>query len=288
MFKAFKEYSFRYRKELKIVEINRIVNRYKAKGYQLTLRQLYYQLVAAGVVKNTVKEYENVIYLVNRARLAGRIDWMAITDRSRLLNGQEHYTDPRQALESLAYSYSIDKWKTQENYVEVWIEKDALLDVVGEVARELDVNYMSSKGYFSASSLFEASMRFKAQAQLGKTSYVLYLGDHDPSGLDMSRDCEDRLELFEADVQFKRIGLSKDQIETYQVPSSPAKLSDARAKKYIEAHGKLSYEIDALGPDIIQSIIRSNVLNLRDNEKYQKRVDKELRGKQLLVGGLPK
>lgn len=288
MFKDFKDYSFRYRKELKIVEINRIVNRYRAKGYQLTLRQLYYQLVAAGVIKNTVKEYENIIYLVNRARLAGRIDWMAITDRSRLLNGQEHYTDPKQALESLAYSYSIDKWKTQENYVEVWVEKDALLDVVGEVAKELDVNYMSSKGYFSASSLFEASMRFKAQAQLGKTSHVLYLGDHDPSGLDMSRDCEDRLELFEADVQFKRIGLSKDQIDTYQVPSSPAKLSDVRAKKYIEAHGKLSYEIDALGPDIIQSIIRSNVLNLRDEEKYQKHVDKELRGKQLLIGGLPK
>lgn len=285
---AFRDIVFHEHTEKKLVEINRIIFKYKAQGYQLTLRQLYYQLVIAGVIKNERREYQNLIYLVNRGRLAGRIDWMAITDRGRLINGQDHYTSPKQALESLAHSYSIDKWKTQDNYVEVWFEKDALSDIVGEIARDLDINYLSGKGYFSTSALFEASLRFKAQIKAGRKPHILYIGDHSPSGLDMANACKSRLEMFGAGVEFKRIGLTKEQIELYDIPPSPVRMGDMRSSKYVKLHGKKSWEIDALGPDVIQNIIRTNVLNLRDEEKYQKRVAKELLSKQLLMGVLNK
>lgn len=283
MKQAFKDYFFRVAQQRKLVEINRVIYRYQVKGYQLTLRQLYYQLVAAGVIKNTIKEYENLVYLVNRGRLAGEIDWMAITDRSRLLSGQEHSTSPKQALTALAATYRIDKWKTQENYVEIWIEKEALLDIIGEVAADLDVHYMSSRGYFSTSALYEASLRFKAKAQAGKQSHVLYLGDHDPSGIDMMRDIEDRLLMFGSGVQFKTIGLTQEQIELYKLPPSPAKISDSRYSSYVAKFGKQSWELDALGPEIIQDITRRQVLNLRDDEAYREREAKELKGKQLLM-----
>lgn len=79
---------------------------------------------------------------------------------------------------------------------------------------------------------------------------ILHLGDHDPSGIDMTRDISDRLELFGADVEVKRIALNWDQIDEFTPPPNPAKLSDSRAGAYIAEYGDESWELDALEPTL--------------------------------------
>ena len=111
--------------------VNEVINEYSAQGYELTLRQAYYQLVARGYIPNNERSYKNIGSLINDGRLAGLIDWNAITDRTRNLRGNTHWDTPVDVIYSAKYSYLLNKWKDQPNYVEVWVEKDALVDVVG-------------------------------------------------------------------------------------------------------------------------------------------------------------
>ena len=54
-----------------IGKIERIMQEYIADGFVLTVRQLYYQLVARDIIPNTEWSYKNTVSLVNNARLAG-------------------------------------------------------------------------------------------------------------------------------------------------------------------------------------------------------------------------
>lgn len=122
-----------YKKTLALIEtINSVINEYQRQGYTLTLRQTYYQLVARGYIENSENSYERIGDTIDKARLAGLIDWEAITDRTRYLRASSHWTTPADIINSASYSYRLDKWAYQPNYIEVWIEKDALVDVVGK------------------------------------------------------------------------------------------------------------------------------------------------------------
>lgn len=122
-----------------IRKVNEVVSDYHAQGYDLTLRQVYYQMVARDIIPNNQRSYKNLGSLINDARLAGLIDWNAIEDRTRNLRGNSHWDDPGEIVSSAAYSYHLDHWEGQQNYVEVWVEKDALIGVVGQICERLDV-----------------------------------------------------------------------------------------------------------------------------------------------------
>ena len=97
------------------------------------------------------------------------------------------------------------------------------------------------------------------------------IGDHDPSGIDMSRDIQERLNnLFGAEVELKRIALNMKQIEAYNPPPNPAKLTDTRCQKYISLYGRQSWELDALEPSVLNQLITYNVLQFRDESLFQK------------------
>lgn len=194
----YKEIRFRQSSLDLIRLVNEVINDYKAQGYELTLRQVYYQLVARGYIPNNERSYKNVGNLINDGRLAGLIDWYAITDRTRNLRGNSHWDTPSEVIASAKYSYLLDKWEGQPNYVEVWVEKDALVDVVGQACRPLDVPYFSCRGYTSQSEMWMAAQRFRRQ-DFREQRIIIHLGDHDPSGIDMTRDIQERLDMFGAD-----------------------------------------------------------------------------------------
>jgi hypothetical protein len=145
---------------LKIIQqAEAICDDYARQGYDLTLRQLYYQFVAKGLIPNKDTEYDRLGSIINDARLAGLLDWEHITDRTRNLASWIQFENPAECIEDAASSYGIDLWEDQENRVEVWVEKEALAGVVSQVASRFAVPYFSCRGYVSQSEMHAAGRR---------------------------------------------------------------------------------------------------------------------------------
>ncbi|AQY50481.1 hypothetical protein PWEIH_00500 [Listeria weihenstephanensis FSL R9-0317] len=260
----YKETRFKPESLALIEKVNHIIADFHQKGYELTLRQVYYQLVASDVIENKERSYKNLGTLISNARLSGLIDWYAIVDRTRFLRGRNYDHSPDDSVNALSNSYKTNPWVGQPNHVEVWVEKDALVDIVGQIANKMDVRFFSCRGYVSQSAMWQAAQRLSNAYKMGKDVTILHLGDHDPSGQDMSRDIEDRLNTFEVYPDVKRIALNMDQIELYNPPPNPTKLTDSRAGEYIKQFGYESWELDALQPEVIDALIRSHVEPLID------------------------
>ena len=259
-----------------IIEIaNDIISDYAADGMRLTLRQLYYQFVARAYIPNKQKEYDNLGAIINKARLGGFIDWNAIEDRTRSKKSNTHWRDPGHIIKAARSGFMVDHWKGQDNRVEVWIEKEALVGVIAEICDDLDVTYFACRGYVSASEMWAAAMRMQDYAEGGQYTVILHLGDHDPSGMDMTRDIEDRHRLFGGCEDIRRIALNMKQIRKYSPPPNPAKLTDSRCAAYIDEYGPESWELDALEPRVLKALIEKHVSKLRDMDAYQEQLTLE-------------
>ena len=265
---AYLEKKFQPKSLALIEKINEIVNSYQQQGYSLTLRQTFYQLVSRGDIPNLQSEYKRIGALLNDARWSGLVSWTAIEDRTRHLNALSHWNNPGEIVTSAANSYHVDLWTGQPKYTEVWIEKEALLDIAWRAASSFDVPCFACKGFPSASELWRAAARFKAHGRQGQDCSILYLGDHDPSGLDIPRDIADRLKLFYADVQIKRLALNMDQIQQYNPPPNFAKESDKRYPAYKALYGKHSWELDALDPHVLNELISENIISCLDRKMF--------------------
>jgi len=268
---------------LAIIEAaNRIIDEYQAQGFTLTLRQAYYQFVSRGLLANKQTEYKRLGSILNDARLAGLIDWDAIEDRTRNVRTVSSWDDPSEIIKSAAQSYKEDLWKGQKYRVEVWIEKDALLGVIEPACNRWRLPYYACRGYSSQSEQYRAGKRFAEWQENGQRPIVFHLGDHDPSGIDMTRDNSDRLEMFaERAIPVERLALNMDQVRRYNPPPNPAKESDGRAAGYIERFGRSSWELDALDPRVIDQLIENAVrkrisLDLWNASKQEEQENRDL------------
>ena len=276
--------NFSAAKLVMIEQANAIMVEYARQGFDITLRQLYYQFVSRDLIPNKQEEYSKLGDLISDARLAGLIDWHHIVDRTRNLRGNTHWEKPSDILQSCAYQFCLDKWQDQTYYVEVWVEKDALVGIVGQAAAALDVPYFSCRGYTSQSEMWSASQRILKQHKLGKKCVIIHLGDHDPSGIDMSRDILGRLKLFTDDkISVLRVALNMVQVKKYNPPPNPAKVTDSRYEAYKKLHGEYSWELDALDPQVLTDIIRRAVARYCDQALFDARKAKEARARTLLI-----
>lgn len=256
--------------------LNGILDEYAQQGYDLSLRQLYYQGVARGYIENSQKSYSKIGDLVSAGRLAGLIDWDMIVDRGRVSISNTHWTSPADIVDAAASQYKIDKWKEQPNHIEVMVEKQALEGVLIPVCRKLDVTFRANKGYTSQSMMYRLGKDLAEIHGTGKDIHVLYFGDHDPSGLDMDRDVAERLLLFSGlSVSFERLALKYAQVQILNPPENPAKITDSRAKQYIKMYGASSWELDAVEPKELARLVEAAVVNLRDDSLWQDALDEE-------------
>jgi hypothetical protein len=257
--------------------INGIVEEYNAQNYRLTLRQLYYQLVSRDVIPNKTEEYAKLSVLLGKGRMAGYVDWDAIEDRIRRPYLPYWVHDVPGAIEDIVKQYRLDRQEGQDNYIEVWVEKDALSGVLKRVTSEYHVNLMVNRGYSSITAMHDAYNRFKRAERRGESGVILYLGDHDPSGVDMVRDISSRLTEFGVDVEVDHIALTDEQIAKYNPPPNPTKVSDPRAKDYIAKYGNTSWEVDALRPDVLHKLVTSSIESRIDMDLFngQKRREEE-------------
>lgn len=252
-----------------IGQINQMVDRYQKQGLRLTVRQIYYQFVTMNIVPNNGKSYGIVQSAINDGRMAGLISWTAIEDRNRDLMGHRTYSTPQTALKGLAATYKRDLWEDQPMRAEVWVEKAALLGVIEQICSKLRVDFYAQRGYNSQSNQWEAGQRFANYTRKGQRVIVFHLGDHDPSGIDMTRDNREKLELFAGTpIIVQRLALNRDQIDKYNPPPQWAKDTDVRHAAYKEEHGEHSWELDALEPTVIQKLITDAVLRIRDEDRF--------------------
>lgn len=248
----------------------KIIAEYQAQGFTLTLRQLYYQFVSRDLIANKQTEYKRLGSIINDARLAGHIDWLAIEDRTRNVRTVNAWADPAEVIETVADQYKEDLWQGQLYRPEIWIEKDALIGVIEPVCEKYRVPFYACRGYSSQSETYRAGKRFEAQIAEGLLPVVLHLGDHDPSGVDMTRDNADRLETFAYQpVEVRRLALNMDQIRRYNPPPNPAKESDSRSTGYIEKFGDSSWELDALDPRVIDRLISAELDTMINKKKWK-------------------
>ncbi len=255
-----------------VEQVNEVVDEYSAQGFTLTLRQIYYQFVIRNMITNSLREYKRLGDIVSDGRLAGLIDWYAIEDRTRFVRDLAHWETPTEIVQSCAAQYRVDRWdrEYQDNRPEVWIEKDALIGVISGVCEELDVPYFSCRGYVSQSELWRAARRLSRHQSSGQTPVILHFGDHDPSGIDMTRDIIDRLDMFLCPMEVRRLALNMDQVEEYEPPPNPGKPKDARFQSYVAQFGDECWELDALEPAVLAALVRDEILKLKDDEGWDR------------------
>jgi len=313
------------RRKLEI--INEIIGEYQEQGYVLTLRQLYYQLVSRDIIPNALPEYAKVSKLLKEGRMAGIVDWDAIEDRLRKPHTPASWSSPKDILQACIQSFQLPRMKGQENYLEVWVEKDALSGVLKRVTEKYHVPILVNRGYSSASAMYDSYNRFKDAIEENQKCTILYLGDYDPSGIDMIRDIRDRVteflvgsevmrDIFRGHSEYQKyydewfnecvnnqgldeddetieinafdewlklqfeiipIALTLEQIQLYQPPPNPAKITDPRSGKFIAELGKTSWEVDALRPDVLNQLLEDEI-TVRINEGLYEEILNEEKG----------
>lgn len=261
--------------------VDQLVDDYQAQGYRLTTRQLYYQLVARDIIPNTVQEYKRVASIINDAKLAGLIDWEAIEDRTREFVRETRWESGAAILRAAQRGYHQDMWDNQMQRVFVVVEKEALVGILEPTCREYDVPLLAARGYPSGTVLREFVESDVIPAlDAGQRVIVLHLGDHDPSGIDMSRDLMERIKLFahvgeysEYDGMFEleRIALNMAQIEEVRPPENPAKVTDSRFDGYMKRFGTKSWELDALSPSYLTNLLSSQIDAHIDPDHWQEK-----------------
>jgi hypothetical protein len=270
MIEKFKTISFRQPTLTLIENANGIIDEYQALGFTLTLRQLFYQFVSRPALglANTFDNYKKLGRVVTDARRAGLVDWDALEDRTRNVRSLPTWDEPPEIIGACANQYREDIWSSQPYRPEVWIEKDALTGVIEGVSEEFRVPWFSCRGNVSDSEMYAAGKRFAAVINQGQVPLVLQLVDHDPTGLDMSRDVRDRLAMFaRQDIEVRRLALNLDQ--TNGLPPNFAKESDSRFEDYVQQFGTTDcWELDALAPNVISGLVRAELESLIDRDAW--------------------
>lgn len=274
---------------LAIIELaDKIATSYKARGFNLTLRQLYYQFIARDAFANSEQNYKRLGSIINDARLAGLIDWEHIEDRGRQAHGVDWLgvtpAPPADLISYLQYSHSLDLWEGQDRRIEIWVEKQALEEVAERAAGGFRVGYFACKGYVSQSEMWSAGQRMVDAFAAGQEPLILHLGDHDPSGIDMTRDIRERLSLFAGEeVEVRRLALNMDQINELNPPPNPAKVTDSRFATYQRTYGQKSWELDAVSPERLVEIIQGQIRAELDGHLFNSRRDLEQEGREMYV-----
>lgn len=244
---------------------------------RVSVRQLYYQFVARGWIANSQRQYDRIQDIATKARYAGMIDWDHIEDRNREPKRPKEWESGASALDEVCSRFRLDRWAGQPFYVEAWVEKAALAGVLATVSVDYHITMMVNRGYSSASAMKESADRIRWRSKQGARPVVIYLGDHDPSGEDMVRDIRERLVEFGCPdwLDVRKLALTMAQVEEYQCPPNPAKMTDSRAGAYVAKHGDESWELDALPPPVLEKMLSDAVKSYIDKPRMDAIISQE-------------
>lgn len=242
------------RTSAEIETIDRAIIRIVESDNPMTLRGLFYRLVSEGMIGKAENEYKNIGRYLLQLRRDDRLPYQYIADNTRWMRRPRTYSGLENALERTAATYRRGLWDNQNSYVEVWCEKDTLAGVLSVETEPYDVPLMVVRGFASETYLYQAAETIR---QAGKPAYLYVLTDLDPSGLSIAETIETRIRGFipDADVTVRRIAVTTEQVERWNLPTRPTKRTDSRAKTF---HGG-SVELDAIPPATLRRLVREAI-----------------------------
>jgi hypothetical protein len=285
------------------IEINKALTFFESQGVRPTLRTIFYNLVSQNIIGNTKATYQGLSKQLVRARKAHLVPWDALEDSARNVYGNFNDDVFRDDLvdwnkENLGvklgdfnaenilndfFDYAVSRayvgrWANQPQTCEIWIEKEALAKTVEEWTKGLGVKIRVNKGYSSWTFLYNNCRDLANVLKRHEGVTVFYLGDMDPSGVDMERFLNEALVYFRLDgrVNLERLSVTDEQVRRYKLPPKPedaetlAKLKrDARSASYT---GQYIVELDAMVafvPQEFKRIILDAINRVWDREIYE-------------------
>ena len=276
--------------KIELGKANEIIDDFDKMGHKLTVRQLFYQMVGKAIIDNNYPAYRRISTLLKNGRMSGLVDWEIIEDRLRKPQIPCCDVGIAEALKFAARTYRLDRMEGQQNYIEVWVEKDALSGILSKITREYHVSLMVNRGFSSTTAMHEAYARFAAQIEKGQDCVILYIGDHDPSGLCMSEDIQTRLKGFGLNnIEVRRIALNMDQVQKYNLPENKLKKddkgepTDPRGIAYKNKFGDKSWEVDALSPLVLEQLVRYEIESIINIDQYSAMLAREKEEKATIL-----
>lgn len=233
----------------------------------VTVRQIFYRLSTQDAIPKSENGYKTVVRLCSKMRRDGEIPFEYFADNTRWQRRPRTYDSLTDAIALTAETYRRSMWQNQNGLVEIWCEKEALAGVIYEVTSRWDVPLMVVRGYPSLSFVHGAAQELLASTKKGKESHLFYLGDHDPSGVDIPRKIKEDLHEFAPGARwtFDRVAVTREQIAAWDLPSRPTKKSDSRAKNW---EGD-STELDAIEPDRLRSLVENCITSIINTHELE-------------------
>jgi hypothetical protein len=271
----------------------------------MTLRQLYYRLISAGVLHNDQKEYKRLGNVMTRLREDGRVPRTWIVDHVRSTLKPSSWTGLADFADTVRDAYRKDFWASLPHHVEVFVEKDAVAGTIQPVTAEYDIALRVCRGYSSVSFAGEIADLW---AKIKKPIFAYYVGDFDPSGFDLERDLREKLErysgnktvnhsgkpgwewldndfgalgshwnigIFNRWILWSRLAIRETDFEEHDLIALPVKHTDNRAKSFIERHGRRCAEVDALPPSELRRRVEQAILSHVDEARWKRLVKVE-------------
>jgi hypothetical protein len=234
----------------------------------VTLRQLFYRLVATEVLPNTRVAYSTLSKVTAKARRDG--EFPALIDRTRTIHRYQTFADPATAKSWLGRIYRRDRTDGQQYSIYLGVEKAGIVEQLESWFGDLGIPILALGGYTSQTYVDEI---MEDVAEQGRPAVLIYAGDFDPSGEDIQRDFCDRADCFEKVI---RVALTPEQIEEYRLPEQMGKATDSRAARFVATHGKLvQVELDALPPDILRDLYQEAIDRHWDTSEYDRVLRRE-------------
>ncbi|GAH76712.1 unnamed protein product, partial [marine sediment metagenome] len=152
-----------------LTQVQEIINSY---DFALTLRQIYYQLVARQIIPNEQRYYKKLSRLCVAGRDEGILPEEGFADRLREVDKLSSWSNLNEFMQTVKRSYRKDKWQNQDNHLEIWTEKDALRSVLTEITYKYDVALMVARGQLSRTEVYRTAERYRAKTD--KECYLYY------------------------------------------------------------------------------------------------------------------
>jgi hypothetical protein len=231
-----------------------------------TVRAVCYRLFTAGIIPDmSERSTGKVSRQLTWARENDELPWEWIVDETRTPERVSSWADPKSYIRAVKRSYRKDLWRDQDNKVEVWSEKGTVRGTLGPILEEYGVTFRVQHGFASATSLHDA-----AEDSMDESFTVLYVGDHDPSGMYMSEmDIPDRLERYEADIAIERVALLTSDTVSLPHFDLSSKRGDRRHDWYREWYGDRCWELDAMNPVDLRARVENEIRNRIDWEAWE-------------------
>ena len=238
-----------------------------AEDYRISVRHLYYRLFSLGMIENNKKSYNNLCHHLKVWRRKGKIDYNVFSDNTRWKLGPEVFDGIDDAFNDCIETYKRDMWSNQDDYIEIWTEKDTISGVLNRAASPLGINTFICKGNASYTALYDAAQLFNKKIDEGKNVFIYYLGDFDPCGCNMDKRIQtDLREEYNCEINFKRLAITEEQIDEYGLEKQELIKKVDYSKKWTGG----VVELDALSSDILGTLVNDAIIPHIDQEEWDK------------------